>query len=70
MQEDKRDKFNQLIGAIDMISLLREEMVQWLEEAQGESKQEALENVVGHLGTMEEQYRNRRLAFEQGETES
>jgi len=70
MQEEKRDKFNQLIGAIDMICLLREEMEQWLEEAQDESKQEALENVVGHLGAMEEEYRHRRLIFEQGAAES
>ncbi|MEJ2095520.1 MAG: hypothetical protein P8X93_10430 [Gammaproteobacteria bacterium] len=42
-----------------MVSLIREEMEQWLEEAQDESKQETLENVVGHLGAIEEEYRKR-----------
>lgn len=64
MQDERRDEYNRLIGAIDMIDLLREEMEQWLEEAQDDSKQEALENVVGHLGTVAEEYRQRRQALE------
>jgi hypothetical protein len=63
--QEKRDELNQLVGAIDVISLLREEMEQWLEEAQDESKQETLENVVGHLGAMEEEYRQRRVALQE-----
>jgi hypothetical protein len=63
--QDKRDELNQLVGAIDMVSLLREEMEQWLEEAQDESKQETLENVVGHLGTMEEEYRQRHASLQE-----
>jgi hypothetical protein len=63
-QEENRDELNRLVGAIDIISLLREEMDQWLEEAQDMSKQETLENVVGHLGAMEEEYRERRTALE------
>jgi hypothetical protein len=35
-------------------------MEQWLEEAQDASKQETLENVVGHLAVMEEEYHRRR----------
>jgi hypothetical protein len=62
--QEKRDELNQLVGAIDVISLLREEMEQWLEEAQDESKKETLENVVGHLGAMQEEYRRRRIALE------
>lgn len=65
MQDEKRDELNRLVGAIDMISLLREEMEQWLEEAQDASKQEALENVVGHLGVMEEEYKRRRVALQE-----
>ena len=42
------------------LTLLREEMEQWLEEAQDASKQETLENVVGHLEVMEEEYHRRR----------
>jgi hypothetical protein len=62
--QEKRDELNQLVGAIDVISLLREEMEQWLEEAQDESKQETLENVVGHLGAIEEEYRQRRVSLQ------
>ena len=65
MQDEKRDALNQLVGAIDVISLLREEMEQWLEEAQDESKQETLENVVGHLSAMENEYRQRRVYLEE-----
>jgi len=54
---EKRDELNRLIGASDMISLLLEEMEEWLEEAQDESKQETLENVVGHLAAMQQEYR-------------
>ena len=53
------DQFQQLTGALDIIVLLREEMEQWLEEAQDASKQETLENVVGHLLAMEDEYRHR-----------
>jgi len=55
-----RDQLNKAIGAVDILFLLREEMAQWLEEAQDESKREALENVVGHLQAMEDEYRQRR----------
>jgi hypothetical protein len=53
------DQFQQLTGALDIIVLLREEMEQWLEEAQDVSKHETLENVVGHLLAMEDEYRRR-----------
>lgn len=49
----------QLVGALDIIDVLREEMEQWLEEAQDESKRECLENVVGHIGAIEVNYRQR-----------
>jgi len=65
MNDEKRDELNRLIGASDMISLLLEEMEQWLEEAQNESKQETLENVVGHLSAMQEEYRRRRVALQE-----
>jgi len=47
------DQLHEAIGAVDILILLREEMEQWLEEAQDSSKREALENVVGHLQAME-----------------
>ena len=62
MRDEKRDELNRLVGAIDLLSMLREDMEQWLEEA---SKQEALENVVGHLGAIEEEYRHRHAALQE-----
>ncbi|MCG6869958.1 MAG: hypothetical protein LJE91_14855 [Gammaproteobacteria bacterium] len=53
-------QFHETVGALDLILLLREEMGQWLEEAQDDSKRETLENVVGHLESIEEEYVRRR----------
>jgi hypothetical protein len=55
----------QLVGALELIDILREEMEQWLEEAQDDSKRECLENVVGHIGAIEENYRNRLTEMKQ-----
>lgn len=63
--ENDGDEVQQLIGALDILDVLREEMEQWLEEAQDDSKQECLENVVGHIGAVEVSYR-KRLADMQG----
>ncbi len=46
-------------GALDVLFTLREELAQWLEEAQDESKQEALENVLAHIESMEETFKAR-----------
>ena len=70
MSDDKRDELNRIVGASDMISLLLEEMEQWLEEAQDESKQETLENVVGHLSAMQDEYRQRRVALQKAIAEA
>lgn len=51
-----------------MVSLIREEMQEWLEEAQDESKRETLENVVGHLGAIREEYRQRYAAAQEAVT--
>lgn len=59
-----RDQLHQVTGALDIIVLLREEMEQWLEEAQDDSKQETLENVVGHLLAMEDEYKHRRAGLQ------
>jgi hypothetical protein len=53
------DQIQQLMGALDILDVLREEMEQWLEEAQDESKRECLENVLGHIGAVEVSYRHR-----------
>lgn len=56
---DAAAQVQQLIGALDILNVLREEMEQWLEEAQDDSKQECLENVVGHIGAIEVSYHKR-----------
>jgi len=53
------DQIQQLVGALDILDVLREEMEQWLEEAQDDSKRECLENVLGHIGAVEVSYRHR-----------
>ncbi len=52
--------FHEANGAIDILDVLREEMEQWLEEAQDSSKHEALENVLGHIEVMDVEYKKRR----------
>jgi hypothetical protein len=52
-------ELHEVMGGLDLLDTLREEIAQWLEEAQDESKKEALENVLGHLEVMETEYRTR-----------
>jgi hypothetical protein len=52
-------RLNELKGAHDLLFDLREEFAQWAEEAQDDSKREALENVLGHIEALEIEYRNR-----------
>lgn len=47
-------------GALDLLFDLREVFAQWAEEAQDGSKQEALENVLGHVEAVEQEYKHRR----------
>jgi hypothetical protein len=67
---NKRDEIHELIGALDILTILREEMEEWLEEAQNASKQEALENVLGHVEAMEEEYKIRLRAAESEDLDS
>ena len=57
-------ELQQTVGALDVLFTLREELAQWAEEAQDESKQEALENVLGHIETIEDEYKHRRNALQ------
>ena len=52
-------QLNELKGARDLLFGLREDFAQWVEEAQDESKREALENVLGHIEALESEYRHR-----------
>jgi hypothetical protein len=58
-QRDGQLKLENIKGALDILFELREEFAQWVEEAQDESKQEALENVLGHVEAMEQEYKRR-----------
>jgi hypothetical protein len=52
-------ELHEVKGALDLLFTLREELAQWVEEAQDDSKQEALENVLGHIEALEGKYRSR-----------
>ncbi|HTM74850.1 MAG TPA: hypothetical protein VL198_16615 [Pseudolabrys sp.] len=56
---ERERQLNELKGAVDLLFELREEFVQWVEEAQDGSKREALENVLGHIEALESEYRTR-----------
>jgi uncharacterized membrane protein YgaE (UPF0421/DUF939 family) len=63
LQETKHkleQEFHEMIGAVNILDIMRVEMEQWLEEAQDESKHEALENVLNHIGALEAEYQVRR----------
>ena len=57
---DSLKALHELNGAVEALWSLREEFAQWLEEAQDESKQEALDNVLAHVDAVSQQYRLRR----------
>ena len=61
-QPDLLAQVQQLTGALDILDVLREEMEQWLEEAQDDSKRECLENVLGHISAIETTYQQRLAA--------
>lgn len=58
-QPQGNEQVQLLTGALDILYTLREEMAQWLEEAQDESKRECLDNVLGHISAIEANYRER-----------
>ncbi len=62
-------QLSELKGSLDVLSELREEFAQWVEEAEDDSKHEALENVLGHIESLESEYR-RRLEELQKKTKS
>ena len=58
-------EYHETKGALDILDILREEFEQWVEEAQDDSKHEALENVLGHVGALESEYKHRFEAIRQ-----
>jgi hypothetical protein len=55
-------EFHEIMGALDVLFTLREELAQWLEEAQDEERKEELHNVYRHVAAMEAEYQRRREA--------
>ncbi|MEI9901434.1 MAG: hypothetical protein WDN31_16310 [Hyphomicrobium sp.] len=53
---------SEIDGALDVLFTLREELAQWLEEAQSEERKEELDNVYRHIGAMEQEFQRRREA--------
>jgi hypothetical protein len=68
MSDDSHSKlereFHETKGALDLLLTLCEEFAQWVEEAQDDSKLEALENVLGHIQAIEVEYKHRFAALE------
>lgn len=58
--EARKRELHELTGALDVLFTLREELAQWLEEAQDEERKEELQNVYRHVAAMEAEYRRRR----------
>lgn len=56
---DTQAELAQLKGALEILDILKEEFAQWLDEAQDDSKEEALENVLAHVEAMEDEYQRR-----------
>lgn len=57
--ESVQAQFLKLTGALDILFELREQFAQWVEEAEDDSKHEALENVLGHVEAVESEYKHR-----------
>lgn len=53
------DNVQQLKGALEVLDILREEFSQWMDEAQNDSKHEALDNVMNHVAAIEDEYQRR-----------
>ena len=59
-QGNEKLELHKIEGALDLLFELREVYSQWVEEAQDQSKLEALENVLGHVEAVEREYKHRR----------
>jgi hypothetical protein len=52
-------------GGLSLIDELREEITQWVDEAEDGSKREELENVLGHIENIETEYKRRLKELQQ-----
>lgn len=56
---EQERELHEVNGCLDLLFTLREDFAQWLEEAQDDSKREALENVLAHIEALQREYRAR-----------
>jgi hypothetical protein len=59
---DAQTELDRIDGALEVLFTLREELAQWVEEAQNEDRKEELDNVYRHVEAMEQEYQRRRAA--------
>ncbi len=57
---DAQAELHAIDAALDVLFTLREELAQWVEEAQSEDRKEELDNVYRHVAAMEQEYERRR----------
>jgi hypothetical protein len=57
--KDPQTTVHHIEGALTVLFDLKEEFAQWVEEAQDDSKHEALDNVLGHVELIEQEYKRR-----------
>ena len=62
---DAQAELHKIDGALDVLFTLREELAQWVEEAQTEERKEELDNVYRHVMAMEQEYERRRATARQ-----
>jgi len=56
-------EFHELIGALDAISRLKEELELRLEEARDDCVRETLDNIIAHVGAQIIEYQRRKKQF-------
>lgn len=62
---DLERELHETSGGLSLIDDLREEITQWVDEAEDGSKREALENVLGHIENIETEYKRRLKELQQ-----
>ncbi|MEM8630011.1 MAG: hypothetical protein AAGF74_02125 [Pseudomonadota bacterium] len=56
---NSNNEVDKLKGGLEVLDILREEFSQWADEAQETSKHEALDNVLAHVASVEDEYKRR-----------
>jgi len=62
--QDRNQEVLKIIGALDALGTLREDLSRWVGEAQNDLERAALDNVLGHVIAMEIEYDRRKGELE------